>query len=140
MSGFIYSESSGLNHAIIGKKLAPVRAIISECVEAFQNASLIDKIFFMDKSKSWASNYSSETALGGFQDVGEGGAFPQDSFQEGFDKTIQFRIWKDQFTLTKEILDDASVGKIKSKAGMFAQAYGRGREGYAAALLAGGIG
>ena len=140
MGGFIYSESSGLNNAVIGKKLAPVRAIISECVEAFQNASLIDKIFFMDKSKSWASNYTSETSLGGFQDVGEGGAFPQDSFQEGFDKTVQFRVWKDQFTVTKEMLDDANVGKIKSKSNMFAQAYGRGREGYAAALLAGGVG
>lgn len=140
MSGFIYSEGSGLNNAVIGKKLAPVRAVISESVEAFENASLIDKLFFMDKSKGWAANYSSETSLSGFQDVGEGGAFPQDSFQEGFDKTIQFRVWKDQFTVTKEMLDDASVGKIKSKANMFAQAYGRGREQYAATLLAGGIG
>lgn len=139
MGGFIYSQNSGLNEAVIGKKLAPVHAIISENVEAFQNASLIDKIFYMDKSKSWAANYTQETSLDGFKDVGEGGAFPSDSYQEGFDKTIHFHVWKDQFTVTKEMLDDANIGKIKSKANMFAQAYGRGREQYAATLLAGGL-
>lgn len=137
MSGIIYSEASGLNDAVIGKKLAPIRAILNENVEAFQTKSLIDKIYYMDKSKSWAENYTSETALGNFQDVGEGGATPMSGVQEGYDKTIVHRTWKNGFVITREMLDDMKIGKMKSNANKFATSYGRGREMYAARMLSG---
>ena len=69
MSGIIFSEGSGLNNGLIGKRLAPIKAIINSNVEAFQQKSLIDKIYYMDTSKNWAENYTIETALGNFQDV-----------------------------------------------------------------------
>ena len=137
MSGIIFSEGSGLNNGLIGKRLAPIKAIINSNVEAFQQKSLIDKIYYMDTSKNWAENYTIETALGNFQDVGEGGATPQSEMQEGFDKTIAPRVWKNKFVVTKEMMDDMKIGKIKSKANQFTTSYGRGRESYAARMLSG---
>lgn len=137
MSGIIFSEGSGLNNGLIGKRLAPIKAIINSNVEAFQQKSLIDKIYYMDTSKNWAENYTIETALGNFQDVGEGGATPQSGMQEGFDKTIAPRVWKNKFVVTKEMMDDMKIGKIKSKANQFTTSYGRGREAYAARMLSG---
>ena len=134
MSGIIFSEGSGLNNGLIGKRLAPIKAIINSNVEAFQQKSLIDKIYYMDTSKNWAENYTIETALGNFQDVGEGGATPQSEMQEGFDKTIAPRVWKNKFVVTKEMMDDMKIGKIKSKANQFTTSYGRGREAYACLL------
>ena len=52
MSGIIFSEGSGLNNGLIGKRLAPIKAIINSNVEAFQEKSLIDKIYYMDTSKN----------------------------------------------------------------------------------------
>lgn len=140
MAGFIYSEGSGLNNSIIGKKLAPIRAILNDGVEAWENKSMIKEIFYMDKSNSWAEHYTSETSLGMFEDVGEGGKVPQNSFQEGFGKTIEPRVWKNSFTVTKEMIDDAKNGKIKTEANKFTSSFGRTRENYAAKILAGGIG
>ena len=41
MAGIIYSEGSGLNNSIIGKQLAPIRAVLNENAEAFENKSMI---------------------------------------------------------------------------------------------------
>lgn len=139
MAGIIYSEGSGLNNSIIGKQLAPIRAVLNENAEAFENKSMIKELFYMDKSKHFAEHYTSETALGLFQDVGEGGKGPVNGFQEGFGKTIEPFVWKNNFVVAKEMLDDALFGKIKSRANAFMTSYGRTREMFAAAMLAGGI-
>ena len=139
MAGIIFSEGSGVNDSVFGRSQDPIKAVIEENVEAFKEMSMIDKIFYMDKSSNFAEKYSQETSLGDFKDVGENGAYPVTSMQEGYEKTITPTTWKNKFEVTAEMLEDSRYGKIKSKANIFATSFNRTREKFAASMLAGGI-
>jgi len=136
----IFSQGSGLNDSIYGKSQAPIKAIVENGVESFQEQSMVDKIFYMDTTTNYAEKYTSETSLGDFKDVGENGAYPKTSMQEGYGTTIEPTTWKSSFEVTAEMIEDAKMGKIKSRASIFATSYNRTREKFAAGLLAGGIG
>lgn len=101
---------------------------------------MIDKIFYMDKSHSYAEKYTSETSLGDFVDVGENGAYPKTGMQEGYSVVIEPTTWKSSFEVTAEMVEDSKVGKIKSRANIFATSYNRTREKFAANLIYGGTG
>lgn len=140
MANIIFSEGSGLNNSIFGKSQEPIKAVIQKNVEAFEQMSMIDKIFYMDTTKNFAEKYTSETSLGDFEDVGENGAYPKTGMQEGFSKVVEPTTWKSSFEVTQEMIEDAKFGKIKSRAGIFATSYNRTREKFAAQLLFGGTG
>lgn len=140
MSNVIFSQGSGLNDSIFGKSQAPIKAIIEQGVESFAEQSMIDKIFYMDKTRNFAEVYTSETSLGDFLDVGENGVYPATGMQEGYSVTIEPTTWKSSFEATQEMVEDAKIGKIKSRANIFTTSYNRTREKFAAGLLAGGLG
>ena len=136
----IFSQGSGVNDSLFGKSQAPIRAVIEQNVEAFGELSMIDKIFYLDKSHSYAEKYTSETSLGDFVDVGENGAYPKTGMQEGYSVVIEPTTWKSSFEVTAEMVEDSKVGKIKSRANIFATSYNRTREKFAANLIYGGTG
>ncbi|HIX33488.1 hypothetical protein B5E65_14815 [Gemmiger sp. An120] len=140
MADIIFSKGSGLNDSVYGKSQEPIRAVIQKSVESFERASMIDKVFYMDTSRNFAEKYTSETALGDFEDVGENGAYPKTGMREGYSKVIEPTTWKSSFEVTQEMVEDAKYGKIKSRAGIFATSYARTREKFAAGMLAGGAG
>ena len=70
-------------------KPGAIRAVIQKSVESFERASMIDKVFYMDTSRNFAEKYTSETALGDFEDVGENGAYPKTGMREGYSKVIE---------------------------------------------------
>ena len=135
----IFSEGSGVADSVFGKSQAPIKAMIESNVEAFQEFSAVDKVFSMDTTKNYAEKYTSETSMGDFADVGENGAYPKTSMQEGYAKVIEPTTWKSSFEVTQEMIEDAKIGKIKSRANIFATSYNRTREKFAAALVSGGI-
>ena len=49
MAGIIFSEGSGVNDSIFGKSQFPIRMLIEKKAEAFENLSVIDKIFSMEQ-------------------------------------------------------------------------------------------
>ena len=140
MAGIIFAEGTGLNDSVYGKSQAPIKAMIEQNVEAFEKQSMIDKIYYMDTTTHYAEKYTSETSMGDFEDVGENGAYPLTSIQEGYSKTIEPTTWKSRFEVTQEMIEDANMGKIKSRANMFSLSYNRTREKFAADLLIGGLG
>lgn len=140
MAGITFSEGSGVADSFFGKSQAPIKAIIADRVESFQEQSMIDKVFYMDTTSNYAEKYTSATALGDFQDVGENGAYPLTSVQEGYSKIIEPTTWKSRFEVTMEMMEDAKFNVAESKARKFAGAYNRTREKYAAELIAGGVG
>ena len=140
MAGIIFSKGSGLNDSIYGKSQEPIRAVIEKNVEAFEQQSQIKNVFFMDSTRNYAEKYTQETSLGNFEDVGENGAYPKTSMQEGYAKVVEPTTWKSSFEVTQEMVEDAKYGKIKSRANIFATSFNRTREEFAAGLLAGGTG
>lgn len=137
MANITFSKTSGINDSIFGKSQQPIKAMIEQQVEEFENMSMIDKIFVSDTTGNFAEKYTYETSLGNFENTGEGGAYPRTGFQEGYSQVIEPGTFKNSFEVTAEMIEDAKMGKIKSKAYGFNLSYARTKEYMAAALLLG---
>ena len=139
MANITFSENSNVNNSIYGNSQAPIRMMIEQRAEAFEETSCLEKIFSMDKSKHWAEKYTTMTAMDGFDPVGENGAYPIDGMQEGFDKILEHTTWKDSFSISREIMEDSKILDLRKKPAAFVKGYYRTRENFGAALLGAAI-
>jgi len=140
MAGIVFSKSSGINDSIFGRSQEPIRAIIESKIEAFEKTrSVLKDIFVTEKTDKFAEKFTYETALPSFMAVGEGGAYPQNGFREGYSQVIEPDTWKNQFEVTMEMAEDAHLGKVKQRVGAFTLSYNRTRETFGAGLLMGGF-
>ena len=139
MSNVVFSKTGNLNDSVFGKSTEPVMMTLERHAEAFEQKSAIKKLFKMAKSKNFAEKIASMTSMSGFQPVGEGGEYPQDSMQESFSKVVEFETWKDQFMITKELVEDSKTLDLQQKPSAFVAGYYRARERFAASLFMGGV-
>jgi len=135
MANITFSEASGLNDSIFGKSQAPIRLFIEKRGEAFEQKSMIPVFCAEEQSQHFGEKYTSMTAMEGFQPVGENGEAPVDGMQEGYSKFIENMTWKNSFSLSREIIEDAKTMDLRRKPEAFVTAYYRTRELFAAALL-----
>lgn len=133
----IFSEASGLNDSIYGKCQAPIRMFLEQRSEAFEQNSMLSELFLMGTSENYGDLLTGMTAMNGFQPVGENGAYPSDSMQQGYEKMIVYETWKDEFSISKEMIEDAKVMDMKKQPAAFITGYHRTREVFGAALYAG---
>lgn len=140
MSGFVtVSIGSGLVDPIFGKCQVPLASYIEQLGEAFERESLLKYLFHFENSRHWAEQHSSETAMDDFVPVGEGGEYPRTGFESGYDRIIENMTFKQSFSVTQELVEDAQLGEMKRRARKLITAYGRTREKFGRALYAGGI-
>lgn len=140
MSGFVtVSINSGLVDPIFGKCQVPLATYIEQQGEAFEQQSLLKYLFHFENSRHWAEQHSSETAMDDFVPVGEGGEYPRTGFESGYDRIIENMTFKQSFSVTQELVEDAQLGEMKRRARKLITAYGRTREKFGRALYAGGI-
>ena len=139
--GMIFSKSSALNDSIYGKSIAPIKAFLEENVKAYEEKSIVEKIFKMVESDNYAEKFTSMTSLAqGFLPVGEGGAYPQDERQEGYSKTLEHETWKDKFDITQEMVEDSKLLDLnRTGARGFVDQYYLTREKYGAQLIVGAV-
>lgn len=135
MANITFSEGSGLNDSIFGKSQAPIRMFIERKAEGFENISILKELFMMDQSKNWAEKYTSNTAMDGFNPVGENGKYPTDGMQEGYAKTLEHVTWKNSFSVSREMAEDSKLLDLKKQPAAFVKAYYRTREDLGAALF-----
>lgn len=135
MAGIIFSQGSGVNDSIFGKSQVPIRMFMEKKAEAFENMSVVDKIFSVENSKNFAEKLTGMTSMHGFSPVGEGGAYPKDEMQEGYSKVIQHDTWKDSFAITQEMIEDSKMMNLKQKPTAFLTGYYRTRELFGASML-----
>ena len=107
MAGISFTEGSGVNDSVFGKCQAPIRMFIEKRGEAFEQMSMLKHLFDINDSRHFGETISSMTAMKGFQPVGENGEYPADYMQEGHKKVLINMTWKDSFSLSREIIDDA---------------------------------
>lgn len=140
MSGFLtVSIGSGLNGTIYGDCQVPLKAFLESRGEAFQRESLLPYLYRMEKSRHWSERYSSETAMGDFEPVGEGGDYPKTGFEDGYFRDIVNMTFKQSFSVTQELVEDCLLGTMKQRANKLVTAYGRTREKFGRILYAGGL-
>ena len=133
------SIGSGVVDSIFGAVQAPIRSYALKKAEAFEQESLLPKLFRMEKSSHWAEQYGGETAMDNFTPVGEGGSYPNVGFEEGYQQTIRNETWKNRFTVTRELVEDAQLGKMRQRANKLITSYYRTREMFGRSLYAGGL-
>ena len=137
MANITFSFGSGLNDSVFGKSQAPIKALVEHRAEAYEQKSMLKEIFNHNPSKNFAEKYTSMTAMGGPEPVGEGGAYPVDGMQEGFSKSIENMTWKDSFTVTKEAMEDSKILDLKKKPTAFIKGFYRVREAFGGSMLGG---
>lgn len=141
MAQIIFGKMTGLNDSIYGKSEAPIKAFLEENVKAYTEKSFVETLFKMVDSDNYAEKFTSLTSMAqGFMPVGEGGAYPKDERQEGYDKVLEHETWKDSFTITQEMIEDSKILDLnRTGARGFIDAYMLTREKYGAAFLKGAI-
>ncbi|MCI8387103.1 MAG: hypothetical protein HFE63_01385 [Clostridiales bacterium] len=139
MPNITFTYGAGLNDSIFGKCQAPISKFIEKRGEAFEEASLVKEIFNVQKSNHFGEKFTSMTAMEGFQPVGEMGKHPYDGMQESYSKFIENETWKDQFSISREAIEDSKLMDLRQKPQAFVTGYYRTREKFAAAMLASAV-
>lgn len=139
MAGITFTEGSGVADSIYGKSQAPIRMFIEKKAEAFEQKSMLPRLFKMVKSNNWAEKYTSMTGMNGFMPVGENGRHPHDSIEEGFDRMIEHETWKERFSVSREMIDDNKLMDLEGRPACFVTGYYRTREKFGAAIYGGAI-
>lgn len=131
----IFSEGSGINNSVFGKSYEPIKMMIEKKAESFEQGSLLSSVYNIETSDKYAEKISSMTSMNGFQPVGEGGAYPDDEMQEGYSKALEHVTFKDKFTLTEELVEDAQAINLRKRPEAFVTGYYRTRELFGSALV-----
>lgn len=139
MAGITFSEGSGLQDSVFGKSQAPIRMIIEANAQACEENSVLPHIFNMETSSSWSEKYTTMTAMQGFKPVGENGEYPDDHMQEGFSKTFEHMVWKNRFTISREMVDDSKNIDFKKEPAAFTISHYTTQEKFGASLLGNAI-
>ena len=105
MADIVFTENSHLQDSVYGKVLDPLRMVIETKAEAFEQQSLLPLLFNMEKSNKYGESITGMTSMLGPQPVGEAGDYPSDGYQEGFRSFLEHVTWKDEFQISKEMLD-----------------------------------
>ena len=135
----IFSEGSGLADSVYGKCQAPIRMFLEKRGEEMEKQSLLKELFLMGTSENYGDLLTAMTAMRGFEPVGENGAYPEDSMQEGYQKLIVYDTWKDSFAVSQEMVEDSKLMDMKKKPEGFLAGYNRTREMFGAAIYAGAM-
>ena len=139
MSNITFTEGSGVANSIFGKSQEPLKLFIEKRGEAFEQQSMLPELFNVSTSSHWAEKFSGLTAMDGFQPVGENGAYPVDGQVESYEKVLEHTTWKDQFALSREIVNDAKIVDLRRRSAAFVAGYYRTREKFGAAVYGGAI-
>jgi hypothetical protein len=133
---------SGKNDPMYGKFEHPIKMIIeAESNAQEKNKGIVDVLFNVEKSNRYAETLIGESDFDTFQSAKEGQGAENDSVEMTFKKTIEHIAFMKEFTITKEMADDAKSGisaDIKSKPKKFVRAYYKTRNKLAAWALING--
>jgi len=134
----LFNKSSNLNDSVFGKSITPIQLAMIEEEQAYLKTSQLDKVFRLMTSNQFAISMTSMTAKGDMENVGEGGAYPMTSQQEGFKKAIyNDDEWKLAMPITETMVEDAELFDPVSFAKDFMLPYVRTREKFGSALFSG---
>jgi len=134
-----FSQGSGLQDSIYGNCQHPIQMFLERRGEQFEQQSVVKTLFLVNSTRNYGDLMTSMTAMSGFEPVGELGAYPIDGMQEGFQKFLPQETWKDSFSLSREIIEDAKLMDLRKRPEAFLVSYHRTRERFGAALYGGAL-
>jgi hypothetical protein len=132
----ILSENLGEYGALYGDCQMPVKLFLEKRGEAFEQETILKKLFKMYESDNFGDTFTGMGGMGGFKPVGENGSYPNDGMKMGYEKQIRYKTWKDQFAISAEMIEDGHLVNFEQAPAAFMQGYGRTREQFGASLYA----
>ena len=139
MSNFKYGRWIDKNEPLYGKFAAPIRAFIEdESDKQEKNKTILDVLFNVEKSNRFAESIVSEGGFDTFMAKEEGARAENISIDGGYKKIIEHIPFAAEFTVTKEMADDANLGiasEMRSRPAKFVRAYYKTRVRLAARAL-----
>ncbi len=123
----IYSKTSGLNEATIGKLETPIKMVIEHESDLLtKQGGIRDWLFNVEKSSRFGETIVGQSEFDVFQATLEGNGAPVDSIEETRSKFIEHIQFMKEFTITAQMMEDAQYGvaaDAKHRAENFARAY-----------------
>ena len=123
----VYSKSSGLNNAAIGKLETPIKMIIEHESDLLtKKGGICDSLFNVEKSNRFGETIVAGNEFNLFKATPEGEAAAQDTMVETCNKFIEHIQFMKEFVITAEMMEDANYGiaqDAKHRAENFARAY-----------------
>lgn len=129
MANVTYSKYSHVNDPAIGKYEHPIKMLIESESNSHYGKyvdTIIKALYNREKSTRYSETAMGESDFGLFQSTVEGAGAENDSVQTTFTKTIFHHAFMKEFSITKEMMDDAKFGfsaEIKSKPKKLVNAY-----------------
>ncbi len=123
----IFSKSSGLNNAQIGRLETPIKMVIEHESDLLTRAGGIrDWLFNVEKSNKFAETIVGQNEFDVFRAAPEGAGAENDDLEETYRKFIEHIQFMKEFTITAEMMEDAGYGvaaDAKRRAENFTRAY-----------------
>lgn len=127
MANVIYEASSGFNNAAIGKLETPLKMVIEhESDLCRKQGGILEWLFNVEKSNKFGETIQYQDEFGTFSAAAEGAGAENDGIMETRRKFIEHIPFMKEFTITRQMLDDANYGigpDAKRKAQAFVRAY-----------------
>lgn len=144
MANIIYAKSSGVNDAALGKLETPIKMYIEKESDKYEKkSSFLKKVYNIEKSNNFGETITAQSSFGPFQAMKEGQGPENDSVGETYRKFIEHITFGKEFTITKEMVEDAKLGvasNLKRQPRMFVEAYYKTMEQIGAQALIHGTG
>ena len=123
----IYSKSSGVNNAAIGKLETPIKMVIEhESDMQTKKGGICDWLFNIERSNKFGETIVGQNEFDVFRATSEGEAAESDTVSETYRKFIEHIQFMKEFTITAEMMEDANFGvaaDAKRRAENFTRAY-----------------
>lgn len=127
MTNIVYSKFSGNGNAAIGKLETPIKMVIEHESDLLtKQGGIRDWLFNVEKSTRFGETIIGQNEFDVFQAAQEGAGAENDSLGETYRKFIEHIQFMKEFTITAEMMEDASYGvaaDAKRRAENFTRAY-----------------
>ena len=135
MPGIIISESSAQNNALFGEVQYPIASFLESRFEAAEAKSIAAKITRKVNSTHAREGYAGMGSMDDFVPTVENGEYPHTDMKVAFTKDIPNITWKNNFSVSKEMLDDSNFKEIFKRAAGMVKRYASTRENFFMELL-----
>lgn len=135
MAGIIFNIEESIHNSKFNVLQEPIKMILENEVEAFEQSSIIPKVFVMKTSDRYREEYRSSTTMDGFKPTEDMEPAGLSDFEDGYSKQFIFQTWTNAFIISKQTIEDGELSNIDPKALGFIKSYGRTRELYAVNML-----
>ena len=139
MAAIIFNIGESVKLSAFNILQEPIKMLLESEKEAFEKESYIDKIFVMRTMDKYQEEYRSSTNMEGFKPTEDLEPASISDFEEGYGKVFRTQIWTNSFVVSKQTIEDNQDMTINQQAMGFIRGYGRTRELYGHAMLAGAL-